>query len=142
MNTEITKEELDQAVVKVLTRKNSLRRLMREQPLFVVEKVAADIIEIKEEVEEAELEKLEVEQERARKRDEILKLLEENGLSPADIASDASLSTKKERKPVEPKYVLNDVYWSGRGRMPVVFKEYVEKYGSLDDCLIDSGCGQ
>jgi len=26
--------------------------------------------------------------------------------------------------------------WTGRGRMPLVFKEFLDKNGSLDKCLI------
>ena len=60
---------------------------------------------------------------------------------------DASKKTKAKRKAgprkgkkVAPKYQLKvgkEVYrWTGRGRMPLVFKEFVGKGGSLDKCLI------
>ena len=43
-------------------------------------------------------------------------------------------------KKVAPKYELKvdkeTHKWTGRGRMPLVFKEFVEKNGSLDKCLI------
>ena len=43
-------------------------------------------------------------------------------------------------KKVAPKYQLKvgkeTHKWSGRGRMPLVFKEFVEKGGSLNKCLI------
>ena len=43
-------------------------------------------------------------------------------------------------KKVAPKYQLKvgkELHkWTGRGRMPLVFKEFVEKNGSLDKCLI------
>ena len=43
-------------------------------------------------------------------------------------------------KKVAPKYQLNvgkeTHRWTGRGRMPLVFKEFVGKGGSLDKCLI------
>ena len=46
---------------------------------------------------------------------------------------------RKGRK-VAPKYQLKvgkEIHkWTGRGRMPLVFKEFVEKGGSLDKCLI------
>ena len=41
---------------------------------------------------------------------------------------------------VAPRYQLKvgkEIHrWTGRGRMPLVFKEFVEKGGSLDKCLI------
>ena len=43
-------------------------------------------------------------------------------------------------KKVAPKYSIKvgkEVHkWTGRGRMPLVFKEFVKKNGSLDQCLI------
>ena len=43
-------------------------------------------------------------------------------------------------KKVAPKYQIKvgkQLHkWTGRGRMPLVFKEFVEKGGSLDKCLI------
>ena len=58
-----------------------------------------------------------------------------------------SKTTKAKRKTgprkgvkVAPKYQLKvgkeTHRWTGRGRMPLVFKEFVEKGGSLDRCLI------
>lgn len=78
------------------------------------------------------------------------------GLSAADVKKlmattgkrkAASKKTKAKRKAgprkgkkVAPKYQLKvgkEVYrWTGRGRMPLVFKEFVETGGSLDKCLI------
>lgn len=47
---------------------------------------------------------------------------------------------RKGRK-VAPKYQLKvgkeTHKWTGRGRMPLVFKAFVEKGGSLDKCLIE-----
>ncbi len=41
---------------------------------------------------------------------------------------------------VKPKYALKrgkKVHrWTGRGRMPIVFKEFVESGGKMDECLI------
>ena len=43
-------------------------------------------------------------------------------------------------KKVAPKYQLEvgkeTHKWTGRGRMPLIFKEFIEKGGSLDKCLI------
>ena len=78
------------------------------------------------------------------------------GLSAADVKKlmttpikrkGASEKTTAERKTgprkgkkVAPKYQLKvgkEIHkWTGRGRMPLVFKEFVGKGGSLDKCLI------
>ena len=81
-------------------------------------------------------------------------LMNDLGLSPSDLKG-AGLKTKagvRKRKPgtkktgpkkgtkVAPKYELNikgeTHRWTGRGRMPLVFKDYLEKGGNLDKCLI------
>jgi len=49
-------------------------------------------------------------------------------------------TSPRKGKKVAPKYQLKageELHkWTGRGRMPLVFKEFVEKHGSLDKCLI------
>ena len=54
-------------------------------------------------------------------------------------------TTKKKAGPrkgtkVAPKYQIvadgKKIKWTGRGRMPVAFREFVEKGGSLEQCLI------
>ena len=81
-------------------------------------------------------------------------LMDDMGLSPSDLAG-AGLKAKagvRKRKPgakktgpkkgtkVAPKYELKikgqTHRWTGRGRMPLVFKDYLEKGGNLDKCLI------
>ena len=81
-------------------------------------------------------------------------LMEDMGLSPRDLTG-AGVKDKagvRKKKPVAkktgpkkgtkvaPKYELKikgeTHRWTGRGRMPLVFKEYVEKGGNLDKCLI------
>ena len=48
--------------------------------------------------------------------------------------------TSKKRKKIAPKYrikVGRKLYkWTGRGRMPLAFKDFVEQGGSLEKCLI------
>ena len=81
-------------------------------------------------------------------------LMEDVGLSPSDL-KESALKAKagvRKRKPgakktgpkkgtkVAPKYELKikgEIHrWTGRGRMPLVFKDYLEKGGNLDKCLI------
>ena len=89
-------------------------------------------------------------------------MMAEMGLSPRDIAKNAltspgkksarkiKVSTKatakksrvgpKKGSKVAPKYKITSegktYKWTGRGRMPIVFKTFVEHGGSLDQCLI------
>ena len=83
-------------------------------------------------------------------------MMAEMGLSAADLRKVAGKSsarkatgkkpgTKAKRGPrkgkkVAPKYQLKvgkeTHKWTGRGRMPLVFKEYIAKGGSLEKCLI------
>lgn len=80
-------------------------------------------------------------------------MMAEAGLSQADLAKAAGVAPKKRgRKPgskaktkqtrgkVAPKYALivdgTEHQWTGRGRMPIVFRDYVEGGGTLEDCLI------
>ena len=78
------------------------------------------------------------------------------GISAADVQKLAGVKTKRKAaskkatakrktgprkgKKVAPKYQLKvgkeTHKWTGRGRMPLVFKEFAEKNGSLDKCLI------
>ena len=110
------------------------------------------------------LEAREAAKESKRRESNIKKLaamMKEMGLSPADIGGKAPGKAKKKpaaktkaktktrakkkagpRKgtKVAPKYQIvadgKKVKWTGRGRMPVVFREFVEKGGSLEQCLI------
>jgi DNA-binding protein H-NS len=77
-------------------------------------------------------------------------MMAESGLTPAEVAKLAGAAPKKRgRKPkakaktvskVPPKYKITangeTHKWTGRGRMPVIFREYVEGGGSLESCLI------
>ena len=84
-------------------------------------------------------------------------LMNQLGISAIDVKSSAASgkpkkAVSKKRKPtkkktgpkkgskVAPKYQLktgDQVHkWTGRGRMPLVFKEHLAKNGSLEKCLI------
>ena len=79
------------------------------------------------------------------------------GLSPSDITGAASQKTGKKNvkqskapaKPkvgprkgtkIAPKYTITSEgktrQWTGRGRMPLVFKHFIDQGGSLEQCLI------
>ena len=74
-------------------------------------------------------------------------MMDELGISPADITGMSKSQAKGKRAPgpkkgnkVAPKYQITvggmTHQWTGRGRTPVVFRSHVESGGSLDDCLI------
>jgi DNA-binding protein H-NS len=71
-------------------------------------------------------------------------LMEESGLSAADLRAaggKAGRKTKKRKtRKVEPKYRLvvdgQEHLWSGRGRAPRVFKDYFDAGNSRDSCAI------
>lgn len=77
-------------------------------------------------------------------------MMAEMGLSGSDVAKLAAgkrTAKKAKRKAgarkgqkVAPKYSIKangeTIQWTGRGRMPVAFREFVEKGGSLQKCLI------
>ena len=86
-------------------------------------------------------------------------MMAEMGLSASDLAggttkkagkksaAKAKVKTKSKKKAgprkgtkVAPKYQITadgkDIKWTGRGRMPVAFREFVENGGSLEQCLI------
>ena len=94
---------------------------------------------------------------RARNLKKLSALMKQMGISAEEIASlaegerlnknkrpqkAAAVRTSKPRKikKVAPKYSIKagkEVHkWTGRGRMPLVFKEFVQKGGSIDECLI------
>ena len=74
-------------------------------------------------------------------------MMNELGISADDIAGAVKVKSTKRKSTgpkkgnkVAPKYqiTVNGVahQWTGRGRTPVVFKDYVAQGGALDDCLI------
>jgi DNA-binding protein H-NS len=74
-------------------------------------------------------------------------MMNELGISADDIAGAVKAKSTKRKSTgpkkgnkVAPKYqiTVNGVahQWTGRGRTPVVFKDYVAQGGALDDCLI------
>jgi len=126
--------------VKVLTRKNSLRKQCQELSLADIEKILADLNEIIEERKGEEAEKQAELGARMAKIEEIRKQMEEAGLSLDDLQALKESGAGKRK--VEAKYRVVDENgetheWSGRGRTPVAFKDYFEKHGvSKEDTRI------
>lgn len=125
-------------IIKVLTRKNSLRKQCQELSVADLEKISLDLAEIIEERKAAEAERAEAEREKNEKIAEIRQTMEAAGIDFSDLQDLVSLSTKKK---VEAKYritVDGETHeWSGRGRTPVVFQKYFDENNKTkEDCLI------
>ena len=124
--------------VKMLTRKNSLRKQCQELTAAEIEKVVTDLTLILEEKRESEQAMIAAEQERLDKIDAIRKSMQEAGIELDDLMGMVETTTKKK---VEPKYQVTDEegeqhFWSGRGRTPIAFQKHFEKGFSKEDCLI------
>ncbi|WP_293267643.1 H-NS histone family protein [Neptunomonas sp.] len=126
-------------IVKILTRKNSLRKQCQDLSITDVEKIIVDLSDILKEKEAFELERVEADREKNAKIDMIRKTMQEAGIGFDDIKDLVATTTKKK---VEAKYRITDANgdtheWSGRGRTPLAFQEYFDTHGvTKDACLI------
>jgi DNA-binding protein H-NS len=91
-----------------------------------------------------------LEKKKAANMKKLTAMMAEMGLSGSDVAKlTAGKRTAKKAKrkagarksqKVAPKYSIKangeTIQWTGRGRMPVAFREFVAKGGSLQKCLI------
>ncbi|WP_409525097.1 H-NS family nucleoid-associated regulatory protein [Nitrincola sp. MINF-07-Sa-05] len=117
--------------IKVLTRKNSLRKQVQEISVGDIEKVIGDLSDILQEKLDEAAAREAVEQEKKAKIEEIRKAMQSAGLELGDLAE---VGDSLQRKSVKAKYSIVDAQgerheWSGRGRTPTVFKEYMESKG-------------
>ncbi|GGO83814.1 hypothetical protein GCM10011348_28550 [Marinobacterium nitratireducens] len=123
-----------------LLRKNSLRKECVPLSIADIEKVIADLAEIKEEKVEADEARKAAESERLEAIRKIQEQMVAAGLSPEDLASVGASASSKRAKVVA-KYRLIDEdgnahEWSGRGRTPKVFQERINNGASKEDFLI------
>ncbi|GGB87456.1 hypothetical protein GCM10011352_11760 [Marinobacterium zhoushanense] len=124
--------------INTLTRKNSLRKAVKDIDSVQLEKVVSDLSEILEEVKATEAAKAHDEQARIAAVQDIRRKMLEAGLALEDLAEVTGMSS---RPKVKPKYRLigsdgKPNEWSGRGRKPVVFREYEERGGNIEDLRI------
>ena len=118
-------------ILKVLTRKNSLRKQCQELSIADVEKVIADLTDILAEKQEEEQKLAAENQAKNEKIEMIRKTMQDAGIDFNDLQDLISVAPKKK---VEAKYRITDEEgntheWSGRGRTPVVFQDYFDKHG-------------
>ncbi|MDO6512924.1 MULTISPECIES: H-NS family nucleoid-associated regulatory protein [Neptuniibacter] len=126
--------------LKILTRKNSLRKQCQELSVAELEKVISDLTVIADDRREEEAAIQAAEQEKLEKIEAIRQSMLDAGVDMNDLMGmigDVAAPKKK----VQPKYrVVDDAgvehEWSGRGRTPLAFQAYFEKGFTKDDCLI------
>jgi DNA-binding protein H-NS len=113
---------------KILTRKNSLRKYCQEMTLGEIDKVIADLNDIRVELEEAK--RREEEEQLAKKQqvEEIHQLIRKAGIGLDELKE--TIEPEMRKKSVKAKYIITDSEghehtWSGRGRTPVAFREYM-----------------
>ncbi|MBR9827587.1 MAG: H-NS histone family protein [Oceanospirillales bacterium] len=115
--------------IKILTRKNSLRKHCQEMQLADIDKVIADLNDIRAEVAEAAERNAENERAKLQQVEEIQRLMKEAGIGLDELKQGVEPVA---RKSVKAKYVItdsegNEHSWSGRGRTPIAFREYMDK---------------
>jgi len=127
--------------LKVLLRKNSLRKQCQELSVSELEKVISDLTVITED-KRAEEEALQAaEQEKAAKIEAIRQSMQDAGVDLNDLMGMIGEAAPTTKKKVQPKYRIEDdngeVHeWSGRGRTPLAFQAYFDKGFTKEDCLI------
>lgn len=124
--------------IKVLTRKNSLRKHCHTLSAQELGKIIEDLSSILEEHEAAEQAFSEAERDKTHKIEAIRQAMAESGIVFEDLKGLLPVAPKKK---VQAKYrvVIDNVThdWSGRGRTPLVFQEYFDTHDvAKENCLI------
>jgi len=138
---------------------SAIKKLARSKKAALLEAQSLSITDLKRAIAHlnaALLAKEEFEIERMANIKKVKSIMSKMGLSHGDLREAKKPSAKKKKKvktsaggtrrgpkvgrKVKPKYALKigkKVHrWTGRGRMPIVFKEFVESGGKIDGCLI------
>ncbi|KGK41173.1 DNA-binding protein [Nitrincola sp. A-D6] len=123
--------------IKILMRKNSLRKQCQDLSVGDVEKVLSDLSDILAERKEEEALKAAEESKRIEKIEQIRQAMKDAGLDISDLSDLAEVAPKKT---VKAKYYIIDAEgerheWSGRGRTPVAFADYMKQRGISKDQL-------
>lgn len=94
------------------------------------------VLAFTEALEEKELEQKELEMarvEKSQKAKELLALISDSGVTIDDLINLNSTKPKKPKSIVPPKYRAEidgeNVEWTGRGRIPTILKDYMERNG-------------
>ncbi len=123
--------------IKTLTRKNSLRKQCQDMSLADIDKVIADLNDIRAEIEETAQRNAEMEQAKQQQVEEIQRLMKEAGIGLEELKQGVEPVA---RKSVKAKYVITDSEgqehsWSGRGRTPIAFREYMDQHNLTKEQL-------
>lgn len=116
-----------------LKKKTALRAMVKNANAADIEKIISHLQAILEERAEAEAQR---QAELAAKKeaiDRIIAAMKEADIDINDLSSDAPSSTETTTRSAAPKYAITDSAgvrheWSGRGRTPKVFDEYMRTY--------------
>lgn len=127
--------------LKVLTRKNSLRKQCQQLSVSELEKVISDLNVIVEDKRAEEEAVATAEKAKQEKIEAIRNSMLEAGVDINDLVNLVGEASAGVKKKVGPKYRIEDdegsVHeWSGRGRTPLAFQAYFDKGFTKDDCLI------
>lgn len=126
-------------MIRALTRKNSLRAILRELSLEQIEKLMSDVKEIYEDIYSEKQAEQAAEEARQQKIIQLKALMVEAGIDLSEIVQGGAPSKKRA---VKPKYRLIDsqtgrsLEWTGRGRTPLWVSEFEAKGVNRDALLI------
>ena len=124
--------------IKTLLRKNSLRKQCQELSGSEIEKVIADLGDILEERKAEEAAMHAEQQAKMAAIDAIRETMRSAGVDLSDLMGMVEAAPKKQA--VKAKYQITDAQgevhsWSGRGRTPTAFAEYMAQKGISKDQL-------
>ena len=133
------------ALQSIAKSKAAANRAVKSMDIQQIEQAIANLSSAAEKIKERESLRAQRKKEVAVKK--LKSMMDELGLSAADITESSKSKTNRKRgtgpkkgNKVAPKYRITvdgvTHQWTGRGRTPVVFRSHVESGGSLDDCLI------
>ena len=133
------------ALQSIAKSKAAANRAVKLMDIQQIEQAIANLSSAAEKIKERESLRAQRKKEVAVKK--LKSMMDELGLSAADITESSKSKTNRKRatgpkkgNKVAPKYRITvdgvTHQWTGRGRTPVVFRSHIESGGSLDDCLI------
>lgn len=124
--------------IKTLLRKNSLRKQCQDLSVSEIEKVLADLGDILEERQVEEASRAAEQQAKIAAIEDIRNTMRSAGVDLSDLMGMVESAAPKVS--VKAKYQITDSHgevhsWSGRGRTPTVFAEYMAHKGISKDQL-------
>lgn len=126
--------------IKTLLRKNSLRKQCQEISASEIEKVIADLGDILEERKAEEAALAAEQQAKMAAIEEIRNTMRSAGVDLSDLMGMVESAAPKAKTAVKAKYQITDGQgevhtWSGRGRTPTIFADYMASKGISKDQL-------